>query len=356
MLFLRPTARLSVLKALLFALMVLSMFSQARAHDPLHSKRGHAHDTDHPVSHVLLAAADIGKARALVLAFRETGDDRNLDKAWAELSPALDRPGVDAETLVTAAFVAQSRHEFARADGLLERALHINPRNNEARLLRASIHLVRGEAAAAGRACGQLQDVTPLVFLTCKARVAAATGDHAPALTRLSGVLNAIDLQRLPSDLAAWSFSVAGDLAAAAGESRQAVTYYRRSLKLAERTQVRAALVDVHLSESDYDDAWQALESGSQALPLLVRQLITAKRLGRLHELQTELTTVQLEFEEWIAQEDWLHAREMARFFIDVIEKPALARRLSLINIGLQREPEDLRLEYRTRGYAESLG
>jgi len=64
------------------------------------------------------------------------------------------------------------------------------------------------------------------------------------------------------------------------------------------------------------------------------------------------LSTVQREFEAWISNEDWLHAREMTRFFVDVVDRPDLARRLALINIGLQREPEDLRLETRTRPLA----
>ena len=147
----------------------------------------------------------------------------------------------------------------------------------------------------------------------------------------------------------AWSYSVAGDLAVAAGESDQATMLYQHSLALAERTQVRAALVDVLLSQADFENAWQALDDGSPALPLLVRRLIVAKHLGRMHELQSMSSTVAQEFAVWIANEDWLHAREMARFFIDVLDQPDLARRLALINIGLQQEPEDQRLEWRTR-------
>ena len=40
------------------------------------------------------------------------------------------------------------------------------------------------------------------------------------------------------------------------------------------------------------------------------------------------------------------------RFFIDVVDRPALARRLALINISLQQEPEDLLLERHTQSSA----
>ena len=66
------------------------------------------------------------------------------------------------------------------------------------------------------------------------------------------------------------------------------------------------------------------------------------------------LLKVREEFTEWIADEDWLHAREMARFYIDVDDRPDLARRLALINLDLQREPEDERLERRTRPASSS--
>jgi len=68
-----------------------------------------------------------------------------------------------------------------------------------------------------------------------------------------------------------------------------------------------------------------------------------------MDDLESVLAQVQSEFNIWIANKDWLHAREMTRFFIDVVDRPDRARRLALINVSLQREPEDLRLEKRTR-------
>ncbi len=333
----RPTWRAS-----LIAVLTMSVCVPSFAHDPLLDEQEHDHAEHRGESD---RSTDLAEARALIISFRETGDDRRLDEAWTLLESAIGDP----ETLITAAFVAQSRHKFTDALRLIEGALAINSKNDEGWLLLASIHLVRGETEPAATACGQLRNVPPLVLLTCKARVALATGDHRVALARLKGVINAADSQRLPADLRAWSYSVAGDLAVGTGETQQAVDLFQRSLGLAERTQVRAALIDVLLNEARYEDAWQALESGAPALPLLVRRLIVAKRLNRMHDLQPVLSTVQREFEVWIANEDWLHAREMTRFFIDVVDRPDLARRLAVINVGLQREPEDLRLERRTR-------
>ncbi len=322
------------------------------AHDPLSDEHHAQHDdphSAHELSPQRPQRVDLNDVRARVISFRVTGDDRHLDDAWELLEPALALSTPDPETLVTASFVAQSRHEFDFAMRLISRALEIDRTNDEGWLLLASIQLVLGDTEAADMACGQLRSVVLLVSMTCNARVALATGDHEIALKRLGGMLKIAASQHLSPDVLAWSYSVAGDLAVASAAPEQALMYYTHSLNIAERTQVRSALVDVLLSQADYETASQVLDDGSLALPLLVRRLIVARQLDRLEELQPVLTKVEQEFAAWIAKEDWLHAREMARFFIDVIDRPDLARRLALINIDLQKEPEDLRLEVRTR-------
>ena len=342
--------RLGATLAYVASLIAMLASLPALSHDPLRDEHDRQHNDHHTEHHNNShQRVNLSGARALVVSFRETGDDHHLDEAWTLLESALESASPDPETLITASFVAQSRHEFEYAVKLITKALAITDNNDEGWLLLASIHLVLGETESAAMACRQLRSVPPVVLLTCNARVALATGDHQIAFLRLNGVLNVADSQRLPPDILAWSYSIAGDLAAAAGKLDQAVMLYQRSLTLADRTQVRAALVDALLSQAEYEIAWQALDDGSPALPLQVRRLIVAKRLGRIHELQSMLSKVQQEFEVWIANEDWLHAREMARFFIDVLDQPDLARRLALINISLQQEPEDQRLERRTR-------
>ena len=348
-----PRMPLGLMVSVLVMLAVM-LSRPAHAHDPLSEEHDRHHVEKHRGEHAAHRveadhSRNLAVARQLVVSFRETGDDGALDEAWALLKPVLKSEIRSPEALVTAAFAAQSRHEFDYALLLITQALAINSRNDEGWLLRASIHLVRGETAEAGFACRQLGNAPLIVLITCNARVALAEGNYKVALPRLKRVLDATDLTSLPVDLLAWSYSVAGDLAVGAAKPHQAIEFYRTSLGFAERTQVRAALVDVFLSSEDYESAWQSLASAPPALPLLVRRLIAAKNLNRLDGLRLVLSKVQREFATWIVAEDWLHAREMTRFFVDVVEKPELARCLALINIKLQREAEDLRLERRTR-------
>lgn len=251
--------------------------------------------------------------------------------------------------------LAQSRHDFVLALDLLDRALEQRPHLLQAWLLRAAIELVRGNTDEALNACRQLRGSTALVSVTCHARVAIARGDNERALRQLTAVLPRIEENTADAGRLAWSYSVAGD-AAADLDPALAVSLYRKSLELAESAQVRSALTDVLLRLDRLDAAKAVLDAGSAALPLVVRQLIVAKRSGRETEFAVAIADADRRFRHWIAHEDWLHAREMARFYLDVLPRPALARRLAEKNLEQQREPEDRRLIRRSSGRPAAAG
>lgn len=315
-----------------------------------------AHDVDHHhKSHALTSPApskiygpelqtDI---RQLVGNFRRTGDDHYLDVAWARLEPLLVEGRSGPEVLIDAAMIAQSRHDFGEALKLVYQALERSPGNFQAWLLVASIRLVLGDNDAAAYACAQLRNVPLLVTVTCKARVALTQDATAAPVRQLIALLAALPPEDSGSGLLAWSLAVAGDAMVRSEEHGQAVGYYERSLRSQESTQVRAALVDTLLLLGKYDRAETILTAGAPALPLVVRAQIVAKRIG--HPSQDLIDRMDAEFQSWIRNDDWLHAREMARFYLDVLERPALARQLAVMNLTQQREPEDLLLELRTR-------
>ena len=159
-------------KASLVAILSMSVCTSSFAHDPLRDEHKYNHGEHRGESD---RSTELTEARALVLSFRESGDDRRLDEAWTLLEPSIESEIADTETLIIAAFVAQSRHEFTHALQLIRKALAINNNNDEGWLLLASIHLVRGESKPAAAACGRLRNVPPLVLLTCKARVALSS-------------------------------------------------------------------------------------------------------------------------------------------------------------------------------------
>ena len=280
--------------------------------------------------------------------FRSGGDERHLDLAWSEVAPSLESSR-DAGLLIDAATIAQAQHRFDDAVALVERALALTPNDRQAWLLKASIHLVGGNTEDADRACGQLRSVATLVVLTCQARVDIAAGRSTSALRTLGAVLHVLDRATADPHILAWALSVAGD-AAADASPQQAVGWYRESVQLQESTQVRAALVDVLLDMGDLSGAEAALAEAGGGLALEVRRMILAVRSNRTATVIEDIDALDREFRRWIARNDVAHAREMARFYLDVVDQPALARQLAAANYSIQREVEDQRLVARTQG------
>lgn len=318
-------------------LILMALLVSTLVASPLEAHDVHAHDDEQPNKSVEPASKD--DVRDLLRRFRETGDDAWLDRAWTNVESEL--ADGDADLLVDAAFVAQARHDFDRALDLTRRALDKRRNFDQAWLLLASVHLVRGETAAAKHACRELQQAHWLAIVGCHARVAHAEGKAGEVRARLERLLAATPELAIDPGLSAWAYGIAGDLAVAGSDSAQAIDHFTQSLGIAESTQVRAALVDVLIRENKLHDAQHVLDDGAGALPLDVRRMIVAKRSGREHEIASAVADADREFQSWIAAKDWLHAREMSRFYLDVMERPELASNLARINLTVQKEPED---------------
>ena len=325
----------------------VSSHGRVTVHTHSHKHDGITHEHTHGADESGAVDTDLS-VRDHLAQFRASGDERHLDIAWSQISPSLS-DAADSQVLIDAATIAQAQHRFDTALTLVDRALQQRPFDRQAWLLKASIDLVGARTDSAAEACAQLRNVATLVVVTCKARVAVASGRSASALRTLSALLRVIDTASLDPAVVAWTLSVAGD-AAAPTAPRQAVQFYRESVMLSESTQVRAALVDVLLGLHDLAAAEDELAGAGGGLALEVRRLIVAVQGQRSIAVIDDIDRLDRQFRQWIAQKDFQHAREMARFYLDVIEQPALARQLAAINYEAQREVEDLRLIARTHG------
>jgi len=258
----------------------------------------------------------------------------------------IDHQSLDVDELIYAAVAAQARHDFVSALDLTRAALDRRSDNDQALLLLASIHLVRGEADEAAAACRQLVSLHALSILTCHARVALARNDFDAINRKLESLLAVSAQLHLSAAELAWSFSVAGDLAVASHEQEKALRYLTDSLTLVDNSQVRATLVDVLIENREFDRATEVLAEGEQSLALRVRRLLVGLRQETVND--DGIARLDQMFQAWIAEDNWQHAREMSRFYFDVLDRPELAFRLAKINIKLQREPEDFRLLAKT--------
>ncbi len=131
----RTKHRLGTILMCMASLVAILVSVPAFGHDPLSDEHEYSrsdHHSEHDDnSHQRVNLSDV---RALVVSFRESGDDHHLDEAWTLLRPALVAASPDPETLIAASFVAQSRHEFEYAVKLITKALTIKDNNEEGRI------------------------------------------------------------------------------------------------------------------------------------------------------------------------------------------------------------------------------
>ncbi len=74
---------------------------------------------------------------------------------------------------------------------------------------------------------------------------------------------------------------------------------------------------------------------------LQLRRLIALRHLDRYEEGVAQARYLNWEFRQALRAGDFTHGREMARFYLDVELKPALALLAASHNLELQREAED---------------
>ena len=305
-----------------------------------------------PIEHdPIVSSLELYEVRELIQSYRQTGNDAYLETAWNLMQTELPT-NASAKSLLTYAILSQSRHQFDVARKFVVRALALDASNNEAWLLLASIHLVVGRIEPARNACGHLKNASILITVTCFARIALADGKAEVAYPKLAKLLMSAAAQYFGAttlDIRAWAESVAGDLSSASHLPKQAIDHYRRSLTHLDQVQVKAALADVLLADRQAPMVVDLIDHHEAALPLKIRRLIALKTLSRSHETEEDTTNLNEAFTRWIELEDWLHAREMCRFYLDVLPQPDLAKKLAIHNIKMQKELEDVRLLQRTR-------
>jgi thioredoxin-like negative regulator of GroEL len=293
---------------------------------------------------VALATAYIARARAL----REPG---YFGRAEALLAPRAARPEAGVALRRLYAEVLQYRHEFVAAEGLLNGILREVPHDHDARLLRASIRLVRGDFPGARGDCAQLAagggNGVP-IGLACLAEALAGGGqfDRAQAL-----------LDNTPADGAdqnahAYLLATRGELRERNQDLDRAIADYSAALTLAPRDDsVRAALADALVERGDTHDARRLLDIDKPSVALLVRGAALAQGPERSELIGRAQAWLDLE----AARGDAMHDREAAMLAL-VDGKPALALAAARRNFELQRELPDVRVLARAASAVRDAG
>ncbi len=290
------------------------------------------------------------RLQMLITQARASGDPRYMGYAQTLINRWPDEQLTD-RLRVLRATLRQSLHQFDSARADLEQVLSSSSDNQQriqARLTLANLELVQGRYTEAGRNCQALQSDYPgLIAKSCLASVQARTADPQKAYRNLAQQLaEATGRQPADSTSRLWTEGTLGDIAAQAGLP-EAELHWRRVLQASPSDlYIRAQLADWHLEQDQFERVL-TLTLGFEAVDTLaVIRAIAMKRSG--HPGSDELIgRLRQRFEEARWRGTLLHARDVARFLLDVENQPHDALRLAIENWESQREPLDTRLSLR---------
>jgi tetratricopeptide (TPR) repeat protein len=274
---------------------------------------------------------------------RVTGDPRYGGYAQAALAPWWDAAEAPQEVLVLRATLHQRTHEFDVALSDLVTVLNTNPRNVQARLMRATVLQVQGKYDEARKDCHALKDMAQkLVWTACLASVNGATGRLRESYKQLRSALDAHPGAQ--PRVQGWVLTSLAEMAARAGMVAEAEQQFHRALALdSVDYYLLGAYADYLLDNGRPAEALALLRDKTAADPLLLRNAL-ALQAQHSDELPAHVEQLRDRFAASRLRGDRVHLREEARFTLHLLNAPTEALKLAEQNWQVQKEPADVRI------------
>jgi tetratricopeptide (TPR) repeat protein len=282
---------------------------------------------------------------------RNSGDLRFLGYAEATLGPWVGATSRSADALVLEATVLQSRHDFAAALAVLDRALAMRPDDAQALITSATVLRVLGRYRESLSACHALsQRADDAVVTLCEQGVRGLMG----ALPSAYETIRQVSSQGMPAEERAWRDSELGEMAVRLGRDDEAEHWFKNAITFSpEDFYSRGAYADLLLREGRAREALTLLQGRESQEPLLLRIAIAQKALGD-PSLATSRMRLRAAFAAEEQRGDSVHRREQSRFLLEVEEDPGGALRAALANWQVQKEVEDVLVLARSARAARS--
>ena len=274
---------------------------------------------------------------------RVTGDPRYAGYAQAALAPWWDFEQAPQEVLVLRATLRQRVHQFDAALADLATVLNTNPRNLQARLIRATVLQVQGAYDEAREECRALQELTEeLVWAACLANVNGVTGQLRESYQQLRLAL--ARYPRAKPSVQSWLLISLAEMASRAGMAQEAEAHFRAALALdAADYYVLGAYADFLLDSDRSPEVLDLLRDKTRADPLLLRYAL-ALQAQHSKELPAQMEQLRDRFAASRLRGDRVHLREEGRFTLHLLNAPQAALTLAQENWQVQKEPADVRI------------
>jgi tetratricopeptide (TPR) repeat protein len=311
-----------------------------RVHDELNSAIASMHAALAAGGHNFDLAAEVAKRH--LERFRRDQDPRDLGQAEAAIEPWLRQPNPPPRALVLRASVRQSNHFFASALDDLDHAIHAQPDNVDAWLIRANILQVQGRYLEAKQSCGRLILMNTVIAGICLANVAAVSGRPEQAYLLLQHLAEQIS----PTDsLYHWLLVSQAETAVWMGKQEAAEQFFRHALAINPRdAYLKAAWADFLLDRNRPKEVLAVLAADIRNDNLLLRLALAEKQAGLNGDLAPHVEDLRSRFAASAERGDRVHLREEAIFNLKLLNDPEKALSLAEADWQVQKEVADCRI------------
>jgi tetratricopeptide (TPR) repeat protein len=323
-------------------------------------------DPDVVLARVPVHARSVGKALTPLKAFqqaqreltlgRTTLDERHFGRARAVLEAAVpclreepaDRVAgcaadqLSIDLLITYADVLQRVHRFDAAVRALDASLRLEPRNSQARLMRAAIRLAQGDPRTALKDCTALVGSTSSMAATaCIAQSIALTGRLDDAQRLLSEHLINVETG---GESMAWAWSIFSELNERRGDFVGAIESMREAIHAdPENGSLRLQAADLMLRANRPMQAREMIERLPDVEPVILRRALAANIQGSSDSNELAMKWRSLtDHAERLARP--IHLRDAAVAELRLFDRPERALRYALANWNESKDIEDARL------------
>jgi tetratricopeptide (TPR) repeat protein len=281
------------------------------------------------------------KAHSLIDEGRRRADIRPFAYAERLLTPYADQISRNTELALLIADIQQYRHNFDGAAALLDQILTRDPRNSNARLMRAQIRLVQGRGPDAVRDCMSLVGrEAAWIWSACSAQALAINGRLPDAQRLLEASLRGNSIE---GTAGAWVAGIMAELSLQNGDRATAETWLQRAIESDPFDHVAAIeLIDLWNDSGRSAKSLEFMRYRPVSDAYLIRKAIALQILG---DPQSKAVVAELKrrFVEADELGDRTHLRERAAFELQFGDSQA-ALANAQENFRTQRALVDLRL------------
>jgi tetratricopeptide (TPR) repeat protein len=287
---------------------------------------------------IRVATQDLEAARA-------ESDPRYNGYAEAALRPWLTQPNPPNSVVLLRATLSQAIHDFDSALKDLNQVISAEPRNFQARLVRAIVLQVRGEYPEAIKGCLSLALLSDnLVTTTCAASVNGLRGQAKASRAALQSALENTRPGDESPQVRLWALTVLAEIDARIGDNAAAEQHFRQALALGLRDgYLLGAYADFLLDMGRPQEVLTLLKDELRIDPLLLRFALAEKMTGA-SAVSSHIADLDERFKMSRLRGDVSHRREEARFALHLSNRASDALQLAEANWTVQREPWDTRL------------